>query len=654
MLRSTVAKLNPLHLRHNPVLLVAEGATMVVLIGNVVGRHRAATGYDWWVEVILLVTLMLAVFVQAYAETRGKALAAVLRRAQGAAQMRLLEADGTTRLVETALLRRHDRVVLTAGEIVPGDGVVIAGVGSVDESAITGESAPVLKQCQDLVSRGTILASDQLVIELTELPHETWLDHTITLVQGAERERTPHEKALTSLLSGVTAVFALAMMTLVVLSRYHGVHALSITTAVGLFVCLIPLPAAALLPVTRIGAMHRASLARIILKHGRAVERAADVDTIILDKTGTLTVGNRTATDFLPLSGVSREQLAEAALLASRDDDTPEGRSTVTLAQTILGDHPLASDEVGTPIAFSPETRMGGVDLADGRKIRKGAVSVIQGLLASPSEELGSQAEQISRDGSTPLAVAVDDRVYGIIRLKDLVKSGLQERFGQLRAMGIRTVMATGDNRITASVIAAEAGVDTFVAEANPRDKIRLIVQEQAADRCVAMAGDGTDDAPALEQADVGLAMNTGTHSAKEISDMIDLDSNPAKFLDVVIIARQWSATRSALTVFSVVSDVAKYIAAAPGWLTGMQAPWPAPTGTHAGGTEGAMLSVLIFNALCIPALVPVALRGIKIRGGPPSQILLRNLWHWGVLGMAIPFAGIWLIAQALSLFGLG
>ncbi len=651
MLRATVAKLNPLHLWHNPVLLVAEVATAVGLLGNVVGQHHAAT-YDWVIATTFLVTLMLATFAEAYAEARGKAWADVLRRTKTAAQCKLLQADGATRLVDVASLRRHDRVVVTAGETIPGDGTVIAGVGSVDESTITGESAPVLKQCQDVVNGGTILASDQLVIELSELPHETFVDRMITLMEGGQRERTPHETALTALMSGMSAVFVVVVMTLVALSRYDGIHSFTVPTAIGLLVCLIPLPAASLLSATSIGAMHRASSARIMLKHRRAVEAAADVNTLILDKTGTLTLGNRTATEFLPLPGITRQQLAEAALWASNDDTTPEGRSTVALAQAVLA-RPNPGAGHGTPIPFSPETRMSGVDLDDGRKIRKGAVSVIQTLMTSPSEELDTQAGLVSRDGSTPLAVAVDDRIYGLIRLKDLVKSGLQERFSQLRAMGIRTVMATGDNRITASVIAAEAGVDTFMAEAKPRDKIRLIVQEQAAGRCVAMAGDGTDDVPALEQADVGLAMNTGSRGAKEISDMVDLDSNPAKFLDMVIIGRQWATTRGALLVFSVVSAVAKTVAAAPAWLGGVQEPWPALAGAHAAGAGGALLSVLIFNALSIPALIPVALRGIKMRSGPPSQILLRNLWHWGVLGMAAAFAGIWLIEQALSLMGL-
>ncbi len=654
VLKDTFRKLDPREMIHNPVMFVVEVGTAVVIWLAIVDKTSQAKAYDTIVAVILFVTILFATFAEAYAEARGRAQADFLRRTKSSTQAKMLQADGSTVTVESSKLSRGTKVVVEAGDVIPGDGVVIEGVGTVDESAITGESAPVVKAKDDGVTGGTVLLSDKLIVEITVNPGETFLDRMIALVEGAERQKTPNEIALSALLGVLTLIFVLVVVTLVPLVRYYGPHAANITTMVALLVCLIPTTIGALLSAIGIAGMNRVSMVNVVAKSGRAVEAAGDIDTIILDKTGTITIGNRMATEFLPVPGVSVEELAEASLISSLADTTPEGRSVVELAQKLLDLDVLPSYE-GDPVPFSAHTRMSGIDLADGRQVRKGAVSAIRDIVQDPPAELEANAELVAKDGGTPLAVEVDSRALGIIRLKDIVKTGLKERFADFRAMGIRTVMATGDNRITAAVIAQEAGVDDFIAEAKPEDKITLIKKEQGEGKLVAMTGDGTNDAPALAQADVGLAMNSGTMAAKEAGNMIDLESNPTKLLDVVMVGKQLLITRGSLTTFSIANDVAKYFAIIPAMFSVI----PELSGLRALNImnlktpHGAILSALIFNALVIPALIPFAIKGVKYRAETADRMLARNIFNWGVLGVIIPFVGIWAIDHVLGLFGL-
>ncbi|WP_020373867.1 potassium-transporting ATPase subunit KdpB [Sulfobacillus thermosulfidooxidans] len=654
VLKDTFRKLDPREMIHNPVMFVVEVGTAVVIWLDIVAKSASDRSYDTLVAVILLMTILFATFAEAYAEARGRAQADFLRRTKSSTRAKVLQSDGSTTMVDSSQLTRGSKVVVEAGDMIPGDGVVLEGVGSVDESAITGESAPVVKAKEDAVTGGTVLLSDRLVLEITVNPGETFLDRMIALVEGAERQKTPNEIALSALLGVLTLIFVLVVVTLVPIARYFGPHAANITTMVALLVCLIPTTIGALLSAIGIAGMNRVSLVNVVAKSGRAVEAAGDIDTIILDKTGTITIGNRMATEFLPVPGVSVEELAEASLISSLADTTPEGRSVVELAQKILHLDTLP-EYTGEPVPFSAHTRMSGIDLADGRQVRKGAVSAIRSIVQDAPRELEANAELVAKDGGTPLAVEVDGRALGIIRLKDIVKSGLKERFADFRAMGIRTVMATGDNRITAAVIAQEAGVDDFIAEAKPEDKIALIKKEQAEGKLVAMTGDGTNDAPALAQADVGLAMNSGTMAAKEAGNMIDLDSNPTKLLDVVMVGKQLLITRGALTTFSIANDVAKYFAIIPAMFAAV----PELSGLRALNImglktpHGAILSALIFNALIIPALIPFAIKGVKYRAESADKMLARNIFNWGILGVIIPFIGIWGIDRILGLFGL-
>ncbi len=658
LLKATLAKLAPQRMWFNPVMFVVELGTAVALLLAVGAPTAADRAYDALVTVVLFVTLLFATFAESYAEARGRAQAEFLRRTKATTRARVVsdpQAADTAVFVDSTELRRGMLVLILAGEAIPGDGVVLQGVGSVDESAITGESASVLKAEGDAVTGGTMLLSDQLVVEIAVDPGESFLDRMIALVEGAQRQKTPNEVALTALLGVLTLIFVLVVVTLVPTARYFSPQATQTATMVALLVCLIPTTIGALLSAIGIAGMNRVALVNVVAKSGRAVEAAGDVDTLILDKTGTITVGNRMATEFLTLPGVSQEQIAAAALLASLADSTPEGRSVVDLARRLLGDRAPESAD-GDPIPFSARTRMSGIDLADGRRIRKGAVSAIKALNDNPPARIDELGDRVARDGATPLAVAVDNQLLGIIRLQDIVKTGLRERFQEFRAMGIRTIMATGDNRITAAVIAQEAGVDDFVAEATPEDKILLIRREQAAGKLVAMTGDGTNDAPALAQADVGLAMNSGTMPAKEAANMIDLDSNPTKLLDVVMIGKQLLITRGALTTFSIANDVAKYFAIIPAMFAAV------PTLRVLGALNimglktphGAILSALIFNALIIPALIPFAVRGVRYRAESAQRMLARNVFNWGVLGVIIPFVGIWGIDRILGLVGLG
>ncbi len=654
VLKDTFRKLNPVEMIHNPVMMVVEIGTVVTLWLTFEAPGAGSRSYDALVTVILFVTILFATFAEAYAEARGRAQAEFLRRTKSSTTAKVLGPDGAIAVTDSSKLTKGMRAVVDKDEVIPGDGVIIEGVASVDESAITGESAPVVKVAGDAVTGGTTLISDRLIIEITVNQGESFLDRMIALVEGAKRQKTPNEIALSALLGVLTLIFVLVVVTLAPIARFYGPGATNTTTLVALLVCLIPTTIGALLSAIGIAGMNRVSQVNVVAKSGRSVEAAGDIDTIILDKTGTITVGNRMATEFYPVANTSLDDLAEAALLSSMADTTPEGRSVVDLARENLSLKVLPK-AVGEPIPFSAHTRMSGIDLADGRQVRKGAVNAILALVSDSHKELETFAEQVARQGATPLAVAVDNHALGVICLRDVVKPGLKERFREFREMGIRTVMATGDNRITAAVIAEEAGVDDFIAEAKPEDKISLIRSEQSQGKLVAMTGDGTNDAPALAQADVGLAMNSGTMAAKEAGNMIDLESNPTKLLEVVMVGKQLLITRGALTTFSIANDVAKYFAIIPAMFAAV------PTlhlleGMNVMGLKtphGAILSALIFNALIIPALIPFAIRGVKYRAESSDKMLARNIFNWGVLGVIIPFVGIWGIDRILGLFGL-
>lgn len=654
MLRETIVKLNPWTMLHNPVMFVVEIGTAVTLWLTLRAAPGPSRAYDGLVTIILLMTVLFANFAEAYAESRGRAQADSLRKTRAGARVRLLQEGGSWNWADADTLRRGMRIRIEAGDTLVGDGVVIDGVGSMDESAITGESASVIKSPGDRVTGGTVMLSDQLIVEISTDPGETFLDRMIALVEGAARQKTPNEIALSALLGVLTLIFLLVVVTLGPIARYFGARTVDTTTLVALLVCLIPTTIGALLSAIGIAGMNRVAKINVVAKSGRAVEASGDIDTLILDKTGTITVGNRMATEFLPMPGVSLERLAEASWMASLADTTPEGRSVVELAEALVQASDLHEPE-GESVPFSAHTRMSGIDLNGGGKIRKGAVSAIVHLVAPAPPELEAEADRVARDGGTPLAVALDGQALGIIRLKDVVKTGLKERFQEFRAMGIRTVMATGDNRTTAEVIAREAGIDEVLAEVDPEGKLALIQREQSEGKLVAMTGDGTNDAPALAQADVGLAMDLGTMAAKEAGNMVDLDSNPTKLLDVVEVGKQLLITRGALTTFSVANDVAKYFAIVPAMFAAV----PILHGLSALNVmglktpHGAILSALIFNALIIPALIPFAVKGVRYRPQSADQLLIRNIFNWGILGVAIPFIGIWGIDHVLGLFGL-
>jgi K+-transporting ATPase ATPase B chain len=604
-------------------------------------------------------TVLFANFAEAMAEGRGKAQAEALRKSRAETVARRLKQDGSIESIPGSQLRSGDLVMVTAGEFVPGDGEVIEGVASVDESAITGESAPVIRESggdRSAVTGGTRVLSDEVKVRITSNPGETFLDRMIKLVEGASRQKTPNEIALNILLAGLTIIFLLAVVSLQPMAIYSGAPQ-SVFVLVALLVCLIPTTIGGLLSAIGIAGMDRVLQKNVLAMSGRAVEAAGDVDTLLLDKTGTITLGNRFATEFIPAPGVSESELADAAQLASLADETPEGRSIVVLAKDKYG---LRGRELGsvaaTFIPFSAVTRMSGVDM-DGRKIRKGArdaiVKYIKEAGGTVPQETMEAVDRISNSGGTPLLVAEDARALGVIHLKDIVKGGMRERFEHLRVMGIRTVMITGDNPLTAAAIAREAGVDDFLAEARPEDKLALIRREQAKGKLVAMTGDGTNDAPALAQADVGLAMNAGTQAAKEAGNMVDLDSNPTKLIEVVEIGKQLLITRGALTTFSVANDVAKYFAIIPAMFA---AAFPELEVLNVMGLknpQSAILSAVIFNALIIIALVPLALRGVKYRPLGAEALLRRNLLVYGLGGIIAPFIGIKLIDVIITHIGL-
>jgi potassium-transporting ATPase ATP-binding subunit len=659
-MRDSFPKLDPRTQVKNPVMFIVELGSVITTVIFVLDLVRGHYGDLWFVGTIavwLWLTVLFANFAEAVAEGRGKAQANALRATRTTTVAHRRNGSGVLEEVPAPELRRGDVVVVRAGEVIPADGEVIEGVGSVDESAITGESAPVIRESggdRSAVTGGTRLLSDQLVVEVTQEPGKSFLDRMIALVEGAERRKTPNEIALNILLAGLTITFLAAVVTLKPYAIYAGTPT-SQTVLIALLVALIPTTIGALLSAIGIAGMDRLVQRNVLAMSGRAVEASGDVDVLLLDKTGTITLGNRQATEFIPVDGVSAEELAKAAQLSSLADETPEGRSIVVLAKEKYG---LRGQEIGehdaTFIPFTAMTRMSGVDM-NGNKLRKGAADAVKRFVQenggrSPAR-LDEEVEKVARAGGTPLVVAQDNFVLGVIHLKDIVKGGMRERFDELRRMGIRTVMITGDNRVTASVIAQESGVDDFLAEATPEAKMALIEEEQAAGRLVAMTGDGTNDAPALAQADVGVAMNAGTSAAKEAGNMVDLDNNPTKLIEVVEVGKQLLITRGALTTFSIANDVAKYFAILPAMFAftyatrqGARGPLDSLNVMHLGTPKSAIISAIVFNALVIPALVPLALKGVKYRAIGATALLRRNLLIYGLGGMILPFIGIKLI----------
>jgi potassium-transporting ATPase ATP-binding subunit len=648
----SVRKLNPRTLTKNPVMFVVEiGAvlTTIELVWNL-AHHVSGFGFALQITLWLWFTVLFANFAEAMAEGRGKAQADTLRRARSETMARRLRPDGCTECVPGSNLRAGDLVLVAAGEFIPGDGEVVEGIASVDESAITGESAPVIRESggdRSAVTGGTRVLSDEIKVKITSNPGETFLDRMIRLVEGAERQKTPNEIALNILLAGLTIIFLLAVVTLQPMAIYSGAPQ-SLFVLVSLLVCLIPTTIGGLLSAIGIAGMDRVVQRNVLAMSGRAIEAAGDVDTLLLDKTGTITLGNRQATELIPGPGVKEADLADAAQLASLADETPEGRSIVVLAKERYGLRARElSSAAATFIPFSAQTRMSGVDL-DGREIRKGAPDAIAEYAARNGNRVPQAVEEmvktIANAGGTPLLVAENRRVLGAIYLKDIVKGGMRERFDQLRAMGIRTVMITGDNPLTAAAIAREAGVDDFLAQAKPEDKLALIRSEQAKGKLVAMTGDGTNDAPALAQADVGVAMNAGTQAAKEAGNMVDLDSNPTKLIEIVEIGKQLLITRGSLTTFSVANDVAKYFAIIPAMFAGAFPQLNVLNVMALRTPQSAVLSAVIFNALIIIALVPLALRGVRYRPAGAEALLRRNLLIYGLGGVIAPFIGIKLI----------
>jgi K+-transporting ATPase ATPase B chain len=654
-------KLNPRTMVKNPVMFVVEvGAvlTAIQLVWNV-AHHAGQFGFGLQITLWLWFTVLFANFAEAMAEGRGKAQADTLRKARAETQANRLRGDGSTEVVPSSNLRSGDLVVVTTGEFIPGDGEIIEGVASVDESAITGESAPVIRESggdRSAVTGGTRVLSDEIKVRITSNPGETFLDRMIKLVEGASRQKTPNEIALNILLAGLTIIFLVAVVTLQPFAVYSGASQ-SIFVLVSLLVCLIPTTIGGLLSAIGIAGMDRMIQRNVIAMSGRAVEASGDVDVLLLDKTGTITLGNRAATEFIAAPGVQPKDLAIAAQLASLADETPEGRSIVVLAKEKYGIRGRdLSQYKPTFIPFSAQTRMSGANL-DGIEVRKGAKDAIakyceeRGQSVPP--EVEEAAAEVSKGGGTPLLVCENRKVLGVIALTDIVKGGMKERFDHLRAMGIRTMMITGDNPLTAAAIARQAGVDDFLAEAKPEDKMALIKREQAKGKLVAMTGDGTNDAPALAQADVGVAMNTGTQAAKEAGNMVDLDSNPTKLIEIVEIGKQLLITRGALTTFSVANDVAKYFAIIPAMFAGAFPVLGVLNVMRLRTPESAILSAVIFNALIIIALIPLALRGVRYRPLGAAALLQRNLLIYGVGGIIAPFIGIKLIDVVLPYLGL-
>ena len=654
----SVKKLDPRYMIKNPVMFVVETGFLITLLLTVFPGlfGEGDTGlrtYNLIVSIILLITVLFANFAESVAEGRGKAQAASLKKTQKDTEAHLLNQDGSETTVSSSELKKGDIVMVSAGEVIPGDGEVIEGIASVDESAITGESAPVVREsggdfCS--VTGGTTVVSDWLKIRITSDPGNSFLDRMIALVEGASRKKTPNEIALSTLLVSLTTIFLIVIVTLYPIGMYCGVQ-LPLSTLIALMVCLIPTTIGGLLSAIGIAGMDRVTRFNVIAMSGKAVEACGDVDTMILDKTGTITFGNRLAADFFPVEGASRSDLIRCAALTSLHDETPEGKSTLELTRR-LGD---TSQETpgSTFIEFTAQTRMSGVDLPDGTKVRKGASDAIEQYVKAQGgqvpADLQTHVEKVSSLGGTPLVVCQNKQILGVIYLKDTVKPGMAERFERLRAIGIKTIMCTGDNPLTAATIAKEAGVDGFIAECKPEDKISVIKKEQAEGKIVAMTGDGTNDAPALAQANVGLAMNSGTTAAKEAANMVDLDSDPTKILEVVEIGKQLLITRGSLTTFSIANDIAKYFAIIPAMFMAAIPQLGVLNIMHLSTQNSAILSALIFNAIIIPCLIPLAMKGVKYRPMSSGKMLARNMMIYGLGGVVTPFIGIKLIDTMIT-----
>jgi potassium-transporting ATPase ATP-binding subunit len=652
-----LVKLNPRTMMKNPVMFVVEVGSLITtiyLFRNIAAHHQSVR-FDLQITLWLWFTVLFANFAEAMAEGRGKAQADALRRAKSETTAVRLRIDGTTENIPSSDLRSGDLCIVIAGGMIPGDGEVIEGVASVDESAITGESAPVIREAggdRSAVTGGTRVLSDEIKVRITSNPGETFLDRMIALVEGAERQKTPNEIALNILLAGLTIIFLLAVVTLQPIAIYSAAPQ-TVFVLISLLVCLIPTTIGGLLSAIGIAGMDRLVQHNVLAMSGRAVEAAGDVNTLLLDKTGTITLGNRQASEFIPAPGVTKDQLADAAQLSSLPDETPEGRSIVVLAKEIYGLRGRELHELNAEfVPFSAVTRMSGVNL-DGRIIRKGSTDAIAKFLIENGgtlpDEVRAAVEVVARSGGTPLVVAENRKALGVIHLKDIVKGGMKERFAQLRSMGIKTIMITGDNPLTAAAIAREAGVDDFLAEAKPKDKMDLIKREQSEGKLVAMTGDGTNDAPALAQADVGVAMNTGTQAAKEAGNMVDLDSNPTKLIEIVEIGKQLLMTRGALTTFSIANDVAKYFAIIPAMFAATFPVLAALNIMHLKTPQSAILSAVIFNALIIIGLIPLALRGVGYKAMSAESLLRRNLILYGIGGIIVPFLGIKLIDMFIT-----
>ena len=658
-LKQSFVKLNPRIMVKNPIMFTVEVCTAImflVMIYSIFDNAQGSFVYNAWVFVILFITLLFANFAEAIAEARGKAQADSLRKTREETPAKLL-VNGQIKTTSSSQLKKGDVFICEAGDTIPADGEIINGLASIDESAITGESAPVIREAggdKSSVTGGTKVLSDRIEVLVTQQPGESFLDKMIALVEGASRQKTPNEIALTILLAGFTLVFLIVCVTLKPFADYTGT-VITIASFLSLFVCLIPTTIGGLLSAIGIAGIDRALRANVITKSGKAVETAGDIDTLLLDKTGTITIGNRKATHFYPANGLENHAFAEICMMSSLSDETPEGKSIVELArESGLRVHNL--NTTGSKlIKFSAETKCSGVDLADGTRIRKGAAEAIRKIAQNASYEIPQDLEnritEISKNGGTPLVVSVNEKPAGVIELQDVIKPGIQERFERLRKMGVKTVMVTGDNPLTAKYIAEKAGVDDFIAEAKPEDKMNYIKKEQSAGKLVAMMGDGTNDAPALAQANVGVAMNSGTQAAKEAGNMVDLDNDPTKLIEIVEIGKQLLMTRGTLTTFSIANDVAKYFAIIPA-LFMIAVPELASLnimGLHS--PESAILSAIIFNAIIIPILIPLALRGVQYKPIGASALLCRNLLIYGLGGIIAPFVGIKLIDLVIGLF---
>lgn len=659
-IKGAFVKLDPRYMMKNPVMFVVEiGFAICTLLiffphlFNDEGNHLSL--YNAIVALILFITLLFANFAESVAEGRGKAQAETLKKTKKDTKARLILEDGTEKIVASSELQKGDIVLVKAGELIPNDGEIIEGIASIDESAITGESAPVTKESGGdfaSVTGGTTVVSDWIKVEITSEPGHSFLDKMISLVEGASRQKTPNEIALNTLLVSLTIIFLIVIVTLYPMALYLNVN-ISISTLVALTVCLIPTTIGALLSAIGIAGMDRVTRFNVIAMSGKAVEACGDVDTMILDKTGTITFGNRLASDFVNVDQVRQEDLIRYACIASLQDDTPEGKSTVDLAKKMGCNLKEDEFEKASFIEFTAASKMSGVDLEDGTQIRKGAgdaiVKFVKNNGGSIPADLSNKIDQISKLGGTPLVVCVNNKIYGVIYLKDTVKPGLRERFERLRKIGIRTIMCTGDNPLTAATIAAEAGVDGYIAECKPEDKIDAIKKEQSLGKIVAMTGDGTNDAPALAQADVGIAMNSGTTAAKEAANMVDLDSDPTKILEVVEIGKQLLITRGSLTTFSITNDIAKYFAIIPAIFINAIPQMSVLNIMGLNSPSSAILSALIFNAIIIPCLIPLAMKGVKYKPMSASKMLGRNMMIYGLGGVICPFAGIKLIDMIIT-----